>query len=111
MPPSPAVISFEDWKLKEPASPQEPTPRSRQRAPWAWAQSSSTASPCFPASDPIASRSATVMARWTGTIACVRSVIRAAADSTSMHQVSGSMSAKRGTQPANRAAEAVASKV
>ncbi len=111
MPPSPAVISFEVWKLKEPASPQEPTPRLRQRAPWAWAQSSSTATPCFPASDPIASRSAIVIARCTGTIAWVRSVTSAAAASTSMHQVSWSMSANTGTQPANRAAEAVASKV
>ena len=55
--------------------------------------------------------SAMVIARWTGTIACVRSVISASAALTSMQYVSGSMSANTGAQPANRAADAVASNV
>ena len=90
------------------ASPNVPTGRPSQRAPYAWAASSISASPCRSAISRSAGRSAGWPQRCTATIARVRSVTAASTAAGSRLNVAGSMSANTGRAPARAIASAVA---
>src|SRR5262245_54500558 len=72
IPPSPLVMFFSSWKLKQPTSPSVPTRRPLYRLPHDWAASSITFRLWARAKATIASISAATPPRWTGMIALVR---------------------------------------
>ena len=99
LPPSPAVRSLVDWWLKEPNSPNDPAPRSRQRWPWACAQSSTRASPWRRAISVRRSMSAIWWPRCTGMMARVRAVTAASTWSGSTVRVPGEDVAEHRQRP------------
>ena len=111
IPPSPALIGFEDWKLNVPTSPIAPTGRPRHADPWACAASSTTLSPCRCAAAMTPSMSTGEPPWWTGMIALVRGVTAASMRVGSMSSVSSSTSTNTGTAPTMSAALAVAMNV
>ena len=99
------------WKLKQPKSPKVPTCWPLIRASRAWAQSSTTFSPCSRAISRMAGMSQGMPSRWTQTMALVLGVIFRRMSSGSMVQVSRSMSPQTILAPALPKGMAEAQKV
>ncbi|MCZ7599206.1 MAG: hypothetical protein M5U09_18025 [Gammaproteobacteria bacterium] len=111
IPPSPLVRFLELWKLNPPQVPIEPTCRPRWIAPWAWAQSSIGARPCFSASLPNASRSARMAAEVDRHEGHRPGPMAASTAAGSRLKLSGSASAKQTRHCNAIGAEALAMKV
>ena len=109
MPPSPIPGKFlVGKKLNVARSPNVAISPSASRAPNAWAQSSTTLSPCSAAIAMIAGMSAGWPKMWTGRIARVAGPIFARTASGSRQYVTGSTSANTGVAPTRAIASAVA---
>jgi len=102
---------LEDWNENAPASPMAPMRRPSYSAPWAWAQSSMIASPCFAAMALRAFMSQGIPAICTAMIAFVYGVMAASTAAGSRQNVSRSMSANTGTAPTEMTELADAMKV
>ena len=97
IPPSPVVITFRGWKLKQPSVPGAPHGRPPHVAPNAQAASSITGRPNWAATAVIRSMSAGQPNVSTGITARLRGVIFRRRSSTSIVKVTGSTSTRTGT--------------
>ncbi len=84
MPPSPVVMCFDCWKLKQPMSPIVPTSAPLYSVQCACEQSSISGNLCRAATAAIASMSHGLPNRCTTMIALVRGVMRCSTDAGSM---------------------------